>query len=236
MTVIRAGGGRFVQRIGISDTVQLGGNAPFQPSTTVTAGSVDNPGAAGANNLPLSLSSQALTFPNPNAWGWNAAIEQEVPNFATFTMQYVGRRGLHLSQIENVNQLQPGTVQANPNVVAQDALRPFRGFSAILQDTNAGSSLYNALQLSLKRRMTKNLLFGVAYTWSKSMDFGSSAGYELPNVYDNRANYGPSDFDIRNVLVVNYVWDIPYGANLGNRFARGALGNWQLSGTTQAQT
>jgi Carboxypeptidase regulatory-like domain/TonB-dependent Receptor Plug Domain len=236
MTVVRAGGGRFVQRIGISDTVQLGGNAPFQPSTTVTAGSVDNPGAAGANNLPLSLSSQALNFPNPNAWGWNAAVEQEVPNFATFTIQYVGRRGLHLSQIENVNQLQPGTVQANPNVVAQDALRPFRGFSAILQDTNAGSSLYNALQLSLKRRMTKNLLFGVAYTWSKSMDFGSSPGYELPNVYDNSANYGPSDFDTRNVLVVNYVWDIPYGTNLGNRYARGALGNWQLSGTTQAQT
>jgi hypothetical protein len=236
LTVVRASGGRFVQRVGISDSVQLGGNAPFQPSTTVTAGSVDNPGAAGANSLPLSLSSQALNFPNPNAWAWNAAVEQEVPNFATFTIQYVGRRGLHLSQIENVNQLQPGTVQANPNVIAQDALRPYRGFSAILQDTNAGSSMYNALQLSLKRRMTKSLLFGVAYTWSKSMDFGSSPGYELPNVYDNRANYGPSDFDIRNVLVVNYVWDIPYGGNLGNRFARGTLGNWQVSGTTQAQT
>ncbi|HEX3437018.1 MAG TPA: carboxypeptidase regulatory-like domain-containing protein [Pseudacidobacterium sp.] len=164
LTVIRLGAGRFVQRIGISDSVQLGGNAPFQPSTTVTAGSVDNPGAAGANALPLSLSSQARNFPNPNAWAWNAAVEQEVPNFATFTMQYVGRRGLHLSQLDEVNQLLPGTVQANPNVQAQDALRPYRGFSSILQDTNAGSSLYNALQLSLKRRMTKGLLFGVAYT------------------------------------------------------------------------
>jgi hypothetical protein len=114
LTVVRGGFGRFVQRIGISDSVQLGGNAPFQPSTTVTAGSVDNPGAAGANNLPLALSSQALDFPDPSAWSWNAAVEQEVPNFATFTIQYVGRRGLHLSQIENVNQLQPGTKQANP--------------------------------------------------------------------------------------------------------------------------
>jgi hypothetical protein len=235
LTVVRGGFGRFVQRIGISDSVQLGGNAPFQPSTTVTAGSVDNPGAAGANNLPLALSSQALTFPDPTAWSWNAAVEQEVPNFATFTIQYVGRRGLHLTQIENVNQLQPGTKQANPGVT-DDALRPYRGFSAILQDTAAGSSMYNALQLSMKRRMAKGLLFGVAYTWSKSMDFGSSPGYELPNVYDNHANYGPSDFDIRNVLVINYVWDIPYGSHLDNRIARGALGNWQLSGTTQAQT
>ncbi len=236
LTVVRFGGGRFVQRVGISDTVQLGGNAPFQPSSTVTAGSVDNPGAVGVNALPLSLSSQAYDFTDPNAWSWNAAVEQEVPNFATFTIQYVGRRGLHLSQLENVNQLQPGTVQAHPDVKAPDALRPYRGFSAILQDTNAGSSMYHALQVDMKRRMTKGLLFGVAYTWSKSLDYGSSPGYELPNYYNPRLNYGPSDFDIRNILVVNYVWDIPYGTNLGNRFARGALGNWQLSGTTQAQT
>lgn len=235
LTVIRAGAGRFVQRIGISDSVQLGGNAPFQPSTTVTAGSVDNPGAIGANNLPLALSSQALVFPDPNAWSWNAAVEQEIPNFATFTIQYVGRRGLHLSQIENINQLQPGTKQANSGV-QDDALRPYRGFSAILQDTNGGSSMYNAMQVNLKRRMTKNLLFGVAYTWSKSMDYGSSPGYELPNVYDKSPNWGPSDFDIRNVLVINYVWDIPYASHASNRLVRGTLGNWEVSGTTQAQT
>ncbi|MBT9332562.1 TonB-dependent receptor [Paracidobacterium acidisoli] len=236
LTVFRIGGGRFVQRLGISDQVQLGGNAPFQPSSTVTAGSVDNPGAAGLNSLPLSLSSQAYIFPDPNAWAWNVAVEQEIPDFATFTIQYVGRRGLHLSQLENVNQLRPGTVQANPGVKAPDALRPYRGFSAILEDSNRGSSIYHAMQIDLKRRMTKNLLFGVAYTWSKSMDFGSSTGYELPNMYDASPNYGPSDFDIRNVLVVNYVWDIPYGSHLSNRFERGAFGNWEISGTTQAQS
>jgi len=236
LTVIRAGGGRFVQRIGISDTVQLGGNAPFQPTATVTAGSVDNPGGTVANSFPLALSSQAYNFPNPNAWSWNVALEQEVPRFATFTIAYVGRRGLHLTQLENINQLRPGTVQANPTITAPDALRPYQGFSSILQDTNAGSSIYHGLQLNMKRRMTKNLLFGVAYTWSKSMDFGSSPGYELPNYYNPRINYGPSDFDIRNVLVVNYVWDIPYASHASNRVTRLTLGNWQVSGTTQAQT
>lgn len=236
LTVVRAGGGRFTQRIGISDKIQLGGNAPFQPTATVTAGSVDNPGGTAANSYPLALSSQAYNFPNPNAWSWNAALEQEFPGFATFTIAYVGRRGLHLTQLENINQLLPGTVQANPLITAQDALRPFKGFSSILQDTNAGSSIYHGLQLNMKRRMTKNLLFGVAYTWSKSMDFGSDPGYELPNYYDPRINYGPSDFDIRNVLVVNYVWDIPYASHVSNRLTRSTLGNWQVSGTTQAQT
>jgi hypothetical protein len=235
-TVVRAGAGRFVQRLGVSDQVQVGGNAPFQTSETVTAGSVDNPGGTGANSLPLALSSQAYNFPNPESWGWNATLEQDIPNVATLTMAYVGRRGIHLSQLENINQLQPGTVQANPNVTAQDALRPYQGFSTILQDTNAGSSIYHSLQVNLKRRMTKNVLFGVAYSWSKSMDFGSGPGYELPNYYNPAPNYGPSDFDIRNILVVNYVWNIPYGTNASNRLVRSTLGNWQVSGVTQAQS
>ncbi len=235
-TVVRAGAGRFVQRLGISDQVQVGGNAPFQDSETVTAGSVDNPGGVGTNSLPLALSSQAYNFPNPESWGWNATLEEDMPHFATLTLSYVGRRGIHLSQLENINQLLPGTVQANPNVIATDALRPYQGFSTILQDTDAGSSIYHSLQVNLKRRMTKNVLFGVAYSWSKSMDFGSSTSYELPNYYNPAPDYGPSDFDIRNILVVNYVWDLPFGTSSDNRIVRSMLGNWQVSGVTQAQS
>ncbi len=117
-----------------------------------------------------------------------------------------------------------------------DALRPYRGFSSILQIDNAGSSIYHSLQVNLNRRLSHGLLFGVAYTWSKSLDFGSDQSYQLPDYYNPQANYGPSDFDIRNTLVVNYVWDIPYGNNFDNRFVKGTLGNWQLSGTTQAQS
>jgi hypothetical protein len=234
--VIRGGGGRYVQRLGISDQVHLGGNAPFQPSATVTAGVADNPGGVGTNSLPLSFTSQPYHFPNPEAWGWNLTFEQELPKVATFTLSYVGRRGLHLQQLGNLNQLEPGTVQANPNVTATDALRPYRGFSTILEIENRGSSTYHSLQANLKRRLTHGFLFGVAYTWSKSLDFGSDQSFELPNYYDKSISYGPSDFDVRNILVVNYVWDIPFATNSTNRLVRGTLGNWQLSGTTQAQT
>jgi hypothetical protein len=235
-TVVRGGGGRFVQRLPVTDKVQTGGNAPFQPSSSVTGGSIDNPGAAGAGAYPLQLSSQPYNLPSPEAWAWNLTLEQELPHIATVTMTYVGRKGIHLQQLENINQLEPGTVQANPDVTAPDALRPYRGYASILQVADKGSSMYNALQIDMKRRLTHGLLFGVAYTWGKSLDFGSDAGYELPNYYNPRANWGPSSFDIRNTLVVNYVWDIPYGTHDTHGLVRDALGNWQLSGTTQAQT
>src|SRR5437868_5827081 len=123
-TVLRAGAGRYLQRLGISDTVHVGGNAPFQPASNVTRGSVDNPGGIGINATPLAFTSHSYTYPSPEAWGWNATAEHEFSNVVTFTLSYVGRRGYHLEQLVNVNQLRPGTVQANPSSTNPVALRP----------------------------------------------------------------------------------------------------------------
>jgi hypothetical protein len=235
-TVIRAGAGRYIQRLGISDTVHVGGNAPFQPASGVTLGSVDNPGGIGVNTTPLAFTSHAFTYPSPEAWGWNMTVEHEFSSVATFTLSYVGRRGYHLEQLANVNQLQPGTVQANPTIKNPDALRPYRGYSTIIEAQNVGGAIFHSLQANLKRRLTKGLLFGAAYTWSKSLDYGSSNGTSLPNAFSNKLFYGPSDFDTRHVLVINYVWNIPFANNASNLFERTTLGNWQFSGTLQGQT
>lgn len=234
-TVIRMGGGRYFQRLGITDNVFTGGNAPFQPSSTVTNGSVDTPGGVGTNNFPFNYSSQAYNYPSPEAYHWNVTLEQQMSSLGTFSLAYVGRRGLHLEQLGNINQLQPGTTFANPTVKATDALRPYKGYSNITEAENRGSSNYHSLQANLRRRMTRGLLFGVAYTWSKTLDFGSANNYVLPNYYDKNISYGVADFDVRHVFVANYVWDIGFFNHYGS-LVRSTLGGWQLSGTMQTQT
>ena len=151
-------------------------------------------------------------------------------------MSYVGRRGIHQELLGNANQLQAGTIQANPGISNPDALRPYRGYSTILQAENVGGSNYHSLQANLKRRLVKGFLAGAAYTWSKSLDYGSSNGTNVPNFYNIGINYGPSDFDTRHVLVVNYVWDIPFATHSTHRFVRSAFGDWQFSGIAQAQS
>ncbi|HLH34805.1 MAG TPA: carboxypeptidase regulatory-like domain-containing protein [Alloacidobacterium sp.] len=235
-TVIRAGGGRFFERLGVSDSVHLGGNPPFQPSATVSYGAVDNPGGIGSNNYPINMTSYAYHFPSPEAWTWTLTTEHEFSGLGVFTLGYVGRHGLHLQHLENINQLLPGTRQANPDVAKPDALRPYQGFSVIQQQTNAGVSNYHSLQANLKRRVTRGLMFGIAYTWSKSMDTASDAGTNIPNHYDPKEFYGPSDFDTRHTLVINYVWDIPFADHASNWAARNVFGRWQLSGTSQFQS
>ncbi len=104
---------------------------------------------------------------------------------------------------------------------------PTRAIPTITESENQGASIYHSLQVNFRRRLTKGLLFGAAYTWSKSLDYGSSNGTNLPNAYDKSIFYGPSDFDTRHVLVLNYVWEIPFATHSTNFFERTTL--WQLA-------
>src|SRR4030095_7493006 len=114
------------------------------------------------------------------AWNWNATFERELPWATKVEVGYVGRRGLHNQRKRNLNQLLPGTVQANPGVNV-NALRPYRGMGIIGLSENSGSSRYNGLQVSVERRSATGLHFGVAYTLSKATDNGSRPAPTLAN-------------------------------------------------------
>ena len=141
-TVIRAGVGRYLQRLGISDTVHVGGNAPFQPSSTVTRGAVDNPAGIGANASPLAFFSHSYIYPSPEAWSWNLTVEHEFTSVGDLYPQLRRPARLSLGAAgEHQPDSQPGTVQANPSV-NPDALRPFPGYSTIIEGrTGAARSI-----------------------------------------------------------------------------------------------
>ena len=69
--MLRGGIGRYFTRLGVSDSVFLGGNPPFQPTANVSFGNADNPGGTSANSLPLTVTTQSRAFKNPEAWAWN---------------------------------------------------------------------------------------------------------------------------------------------------------------------
>ena len=57
---------------------------------------------------------------------WSVGIQREIPFGFTVDVSYVGRKGLYLQRERNINQLLPGTIQANPGVNIA-ALRPYTG-------------------------------------------------------------------------------------------------------------
>ncbi|MBV9765674.1 MAG: carboxypeptidase regulatory-like domain-containing protein [Acidobacteriaceae bacterium] len=232
-TVIRAGGGEYFTRLGVSDSIFLGGNPPFQPTANVTFGSADNPGGTSTNVLPLTVTTQSRAFKNPSAWNWNFTVERQIFN-SVLSVGYVGRRGLHLQRESDINQPTPEVVAANPGVNL-DALRPYKGYNSIRETDNIASSRYESLQVSWNRRFSQGLLFGGAYTYSKSLDDGSNQRDIIPDTYDAHNMWGPSEFDTRHVLIVNFLYELPFLRNQAN-LAGKILGGWQISGIFQAQT
>src|SRR5262249_1193959 len=96
-------------------------------------------------------------------------------------------------------------------------------FGAISGTEWSGHSSYHALQANLVERPVKGLTFQIAYTWSKSIDNGSSVGNEASEssntsgagwAFCTSCQKGTSDFDIPHNLVVNFQYDIPVPAGI----------------------
>jgi hypothetical protein len=240
-TVLRAGGGRFFTRLGVSDSVFLGGNPPFQPTANVTFGNADNPGGTSANSLPLTVTTQSRDFKNPEAYNWNFTVEREFWLNSVLSVGYVGRRGLHQQREADINQ--PTTAAVSSFVASLpvgttfnlDGLRPYKGYNSIRETDNVASSRYNSLQVAWNRRFSKGLLFGVTYTFAKSSDDGSNQRDIIPNTYDAHGLWAPSDFDTRHVFIANFLYELPIFRGQNN-VAGKVLGGWQVSGIFQAQS
>ena len=232
--VVRGGLGAFANRVAINRDTALGGNAPLQPQESVVNGTVDNPAGATPQQFPFNMTIQDPVFRIPTAWEWNATFQRELGWGTTVQLGYVGRRALHNQMKLNINQLQPGTLQANPGINT-NALRPYLGMGVIDISENAGSSRYNGMQLSLQHRFTNNLQFGLAYTYSHSRDNSSTLTDVLPNAYNANSYYGPSDFDRTNVVVVNYIYKLPFFKNRHDIVGLGLAG-WEISGIYQYQS
>jgi hypothetical protein len=131
---------------------------------------------------------------------------------------------------------------ANPTTGLNSFFNP--QFSSLYAWRSVGFSNYNALQVSLQKRMSHGVLFGFNYTFSKSLDVGSDAerigawgglGGQIINSWDPYQLYGPSDFDLRHQINANWVVDLPFGRGrlVGSHvsgWADAFIGGWQVSG------
>ena len=235
--VIRAGFGGFMSRPGVYDSVFLGGNPPFQPMGSVTNGSVDNPGGATRVAFPQFFMTIDRVYKIPRAYNWNISYQREIGFNTTLEVGYVGTVSNYLSRERDLNQLPTGTTFRPENAGANpNALRPFKGFANINMLEHSGRSEYNGLQLELNRRFSKGLLFGFAYTLSKSMDNNSGPRDPFIDVFNQGLNWGKASFDTRHVAVVNFVYELPFFNNANRKAVKTIAGGWQLSGVTQWQT
>ncbi len=115
-------------------------------------------------------------------------------------------------------------------------------FAALSSFGTIARSNYNALQLSLRQRLSNDVSFDFNYTLSHSLDnasgLQSSTAYAtafIVNALDPDQNYATSDFDSRHVINANWLVGVPFGRGKKflsdtNSIVDGILGGWQLTG------
>jgi len=236
-TVVRAGAGSFVTNKGIIDNIFPGGNSPFQPTVTVNNVSVDNPGAAlnPTVEAPIIITTMNNHLKPPTRWNWNVSVQQEIaPMHSVFQLAYVGARGYHNWDVVDINQPTVGALVANPGV-SVNYLRPYKGFGFIQQEQSGVNSTYHGLQASWTTRFRDGSTIGAAYTFSKSMDGSSNYRDIVPDSYNMSNLWGPSEYDIRHVFIINYLYVLPFFKGQHGLVGE-TLGGWQISGNTQFQS
>ncbi|MEO8436192.1 MAG: carboxypeptidase-like regulatory domain-containing protein [Pyrinomonadaceae bacterium] len=133
---------------------------------------------------------------------------------------------------------------------AQALLNPNVGMSAQfgtnIYISNQGTSAYDGMLVSLRKRFSQGLQFDLNYTLSHSIDNGSSvvntvAGglvCDLTNLRTCRAN---SDFDIRHLWNANFIYELPFGRGkwLGSNapgWVNQIIGGWEVTGIFGARS
>ena len=114
--------------------------------------------------------------------------------------------------------------------------------------TNAGFANYHGMLVTLRHSLSKGLAFDFNYTWSHSIDNGSTAasgagrsGGVLQNAFVLDASRGSSDFDFRHLINANASYELPFGKgkpflNTNHRWLNEIVAGWQVSGLVRVQS
>jgi hypothetical protein len=114
-------------------------------------------------------------------------------------------------------------------------------YGALASFSSIAHSWYHAGTLSVRQRLGRTLQFDFNYTLSHSLDDASglqtSGGYGsafILNPLRQHDWYSESDFDIRHIVNVNAIWDMPFGRgrhymSSTNKWVDAAIGGWRLS-------
>ena len=193
----------------------------FSPTAKVPYVSFTN--AYQAASGILSPTSITNNYKNDYIQSWNLNVQQQLAKEMSIMVGYFAGKGTHLNIESNLNQPING-VKPYTALSASSPINPGMPLGIITLMRSSGNSSYNALWLTVTKRLSKGLQLNGSYTYSKSLDYNSKTaqGIVVQNSYNLRGDYGLSDFDARHRLTLNGIYDLPFK---GNRVVSG----WQLA-------
>ncbi len=250
-TVVRLGAGIYFDRIEGNTTYSSLSLPPTLDIATIYYSPLSNLQNAGSALFPVGGSAgYAPDGHVPTVYSYNLTVEREIPYHILVTGGVCGQITRHLIELVDINSPAFGSAwlpqNQNPTqtpadngttTVLTNLFRPFIGVGNYNLAEWGGTSNYNSLQITANRRMSQNLTFGVAYTFSKILGTADSIYNSSANANQNirETNYGRLSYDVTHNLVINYSYwaPSPIKKSMGvfnNPVTRLLFNSWQSSG------
>ena len=188
---------------------------------------LQNPYAALVGSSASAPYTVAISFNNqshmPLVQQWSVGFQRQLPLLLTLEVNYIGNHAVHLSYNLNENVVPlasvPAVQLANMSVATQNSLA-FPNLKQFTVNNNSGGSNYNGLQVTVKRQFNTRFAVLSNYTYSKSMDDGSTIyNFSAPNGTANSQypvagpnfihDVAPSNIDATHVANIAIVYTTP---------------------------
>jgi hypothetical protein len=218
--------------------IASGANTAFQTGFAA-GGTASSLGLVGA--APSFVTSDSFLH-QPRYQEWNLQVQQDVGWNTVVSLNYVGNHGIFEPVQNNGLNAFNNPINSGVNVAGLPLAAPDQRFGTVNQIQSIAVSNYNGLTASARHAFGHGIAFQANYTWSHALDeisnggilsfnLGTAPSLIFPiNPFNIRANYGNADYDVRNYVSVNYVWDnslrhlFHWGPNV-------VFSGWTISGT-----
>ena len=222
------------------------GIPPFSNSVSYESGNLAQPSGGTTSAVgPLgSINAIDTHLKVPVVYDYNLTLERELPKGTFLRVAYSGKLLRHLLRQPDINfpsfdALYANTLIPSASRPSTNTIRPYRGYSNIRMFLSDANGNYNSLQAFFSKRKG-DLIMTTAFTWSKALAEASGdtdnpdggLGASLPRHF----YYGPTSYDRRYIFVQTYTYRIPLFRHSPVKALKGALGGWEISGITRAQS
>ena len=243
-TAVRGGFGTTYQRYGDDDILALVEQAPLLRTDNLNWTTIDNRNITPSLDAPPGATALADNYKPQVVHSWSVSVQRELPFRLLADVAYVGNLvkdqqfNLPINDVDPVQIITPRPDQIDPttgNALPTNFLRPYIGRAGINQRVwiDGQYQRYDALQVSVQRRLSQGFAFQASYTGSIRKQWQGGGSYDwFRTPEDNRSRNESAAGSRPHNFTLSYNWLIPDGSSLlGDNFlVKGVFDGWQLSG------